>query len=180
MPVDNRRIFRSENQIFSVESRSHLHEWKAVCNLLHSGGISDDIECLADFRCDIPFDKVLIALHLHRAVATYGLVVVAWNRVIECIHAQVKHSVVRILVLENKVIYRSWFILGREILRSYEMILVEVTLSDRDKVDIHKEYDSDSYNCHLSVAGEGFAGRIFLRSLESPQQQSCCNAYEPE
>ena len=50
--------------------------------------------------------KVLIALHLCRAITPDCLVMIRDIRVIEGIHAQIQHAVIRVLVLQNVFIYR--------------------------------------------------------------------------
>ena len=107
-----------------------------------------------DFICDILLDKVLIALELHRAVSADALVVVTLDSVVECVHADVENAIVRICVLVDDLVYRTWFIMRREGFRSHEVALVEVSLSDRNKVEYDKENHSHSDDGHSALSYE--------------------------
>ena len=79
---------------------------------------------------------------------------IALDGIIECVHAEVEHAVVRICVLMDDFIYRTWLIMGCEVLRSHEMALVEVSLADAYKVDPYEEYDGNGYDHGPAIQDE--------------------------
>ena len=76
---------------------------------------------------------------------------IACDGIIEGIHADIKNAEVRILVLEEDLIYRTWLICSREILWCYEMILVEISLACAEKVKKHYQDDSCRHCGHLEL-----------------------------
>ena len=80
--------------------------------------------------------------------------VVALDGVVECVNADVQHSVMRIGVLMDDLVHKTRLIMCREILRSHEMVLVEVSLADRCEVKIYKEYESNSSDGHPALQYE--------------------------
>ena len=60
----------------------------------------------------------------------------------------------RIGVLMDDLVHKTRLIMCREILRSHEMLLVEVSLAYRGEVKIYKEYESNSSYGHPSLQHE--------------------------
>ena len=111
--------------------------------------------------------------------------VIALYGVIECIHAEVQHAIVRVGILMDDLIYRTWLIMCREIFRSDEMFLVEVSLAHRNEVKEHQKHNSCSRYGHPSLKNERafLAHSINLRSLVDPHQQqeyACYQQQRPE
>ena len=75
--------------------------------------------------------------------------VVAGDGIVEGVHADVQDTEIRIFVLEKDLVHRTWFIGCREILRSYEMLFVQISLSDTEKVEHYNENHSNTDGCHL-------------------------------
>ena len=99
MAVLYRRIFGAKHYIFAVQGRGHLQKRQAVSHFLNCSSIADHVIQAPYLRSEISFYEVLIPLHLHRAVTSDRLVVIAWNGIVECIHAYIEHSIIEVLVL---------------------------------------------------------------------------------
>ena len=68
--------------------------------------------------------------------------VVALDSVVECVHAQIEHAVVRVGILMDDFVHKARLIMRCKVLRSHEMARVEVSLADRYEVKEHEEYYS--------------------------------------
>ena len=130
MAVLHRRILPAKDYVLAVQGGCHLQKRQAVSHFLHRCGIVHHTVDLTDLRHYVLLDKVLITLHLDRAVATDCLVVIARNRVIEGIYAYIQNAEIRIFVLKYHLIDRTRVVGSGEVARSYEMILVEISLAD--------------------------------------------------
>ena len=111
MRVLHRRIFCSENDVFSVQHRYDLQQGKILRNFSDGFGSLHNIIYVVYFRSYVLFYQVLITLKLYRAVATDGLVVVAWDGAVECVYADVQNSVIQCWILKYDLVYRTEFIL---------------------------------------------------------------------
>ena len=74
---------------------------------------------------------------------------IAGDGIVEGVHADVQDTEIRIFVLEKDLVHRTWLICSREVLRGYEMILVEVSLSDTEKVEHDNENHCNTDGSHL-------------------------------
>ena len=129
MTVLYRRILGSKNDIFSVKSGGHLQKRQAISNILHCDGILQNAINRTNFRGQVPLDEILISLHLDRTVTADGLVMIARNRIIECVHTYIKHAIVKLRILKYDFIHRTRLVYRSEVARRNEMALVEISLS---------------------------------------------------
>ena len=122
------------------------------------------------FRGQISVDKVLIALEFNRTVTTDCLVMIARNGAVESVHAQIEHTIVRISILKDDFIHRTRFIMGAEVLRGHEVILVEVALADTDEIQPNEDHHGHGNDGHPSLPDKRsvLSHSIHLRSAESP------------
>ena len=182
MAVLHRRILRSEDYVLSVQGGSHLQKRQTVSHFLHRFSIAYYVIDLAYLRCEIAFDEVLITLHLDRAVTSDSLMVVAWNRIVEGIHADIKYAIIKRRVLENQPVDRTRVVCRREVARSDEMVLVEIALADRDEVEVDKEDHSHADDDHPALAHERavLAYRVALRGLKGPYEERAGDGDKPE
>ena len=130
MGVYYRRVFISQDYIFSVQHGNNLQLRQIFRNLGYGGSLSHNIVNLSYFRRNIALNKILISLELDRTVAADCLVVVARDRTVECIYAQIENPVIRIGVFKYDPVHRSQFVLCREILSGNEVLLVQITFAD--------------------------------------------------
>ena len=72
--------------------------------------------------------------------------VVALDGVVESVHAKVQHAVIRILILMYDLIHNTWLVMRGEVLRCYEMALVEVALAHAEKVEPHQQNHGCSHD----------------------------------
>ena len=94
----------------------------------------------------MPFNQILVSLKFGRAVTSDALVAVGLDSVIEGVHAQVEHPVVRVGVRKNNLVNRPLCVGTVEILFRHEMILVEVPSTDRSKVEEHQDAEHGGSN----------------------------------
>ena len=104
--------------------------------------------------------------------------VVAWNRAVECVHADVQNPVIQVWIFKDDLIHRAKVIMRREILRCDEMILVQISLSYRNKVDPYEEDHCKCYHCQPSLSHEGTLRTdcICLRCAVCPEKESECHS----
>ena len=112
MRVLHRRIFCSENDVFSVQHRYHLQLWKVFGNFSDGFGSLHNIIYVVYFRSYIFFYEVLITLKFDRTVAADSLMVVAWDGTVEGIYADIQDSVIECRVFKYDFVYRTEFILS--------------------------------------------------------------------
>ena len=182
MSVLYRRVLGSENDIFSVKSGGHLQKRQTISDILHCDGILQNTIYRTYLRSQVPLDKVLISLHLDRTVTADGLVMIARNRIIECVHTYIKHAIVKLRILKYDFIHRTRLVYRSEVARRNEMTLVEISLSYRSQVEIYKKYHGDGHNDHSSLPYERtfLAHSIILRRAVCPQDKSAYDCDEPE
>ena len=111
MRILHRRIFCSENDVFSVQHRYDLQLRKVFGNFSDGFGSLHNIIYVVYFRSYVLFYQVLITLKLYRAVTTDGLVVVAWDGAVECVYADVENPVIQFRIFQYDLVYRTEFIL---------------------------------------------------------------------
>ena len=125
------------------------------------------------------FNEVLIALHLHRAVAADVLVPIARMGIIEDIDRQVEDAVVESRIGQNRLVHRPFRKLSVEILRRDEVVGVQVALSDGEHVQQHQCGDCGS--CGISsVTYIGIISGNVFRLAVRPQNQDIREDDKPE
>ena len=124
-------------------------------------------------------DKVLIALHLDRAVSTDILMPIARMRIIENIDSQVKNTIIQRFVLQNSLIHRPFRKLAVEIARGDEMVRIQIALSDREHIQKHQ--CRDCCGCDISPLTDIgiIAGNVFRLAVR-PQNQDIGKQDEEE
>ena len=172
--IDNRGDIAVEDDVSAVEHRHHLCFRQCLRYFLYGRSTFHCSIYIPDFLCYISVDEVLISLELDRAVASDTLVVIALDGVVESVYTEVEDTEVRICILMDYLVHRTWFVVGGEILRSNEMALVEVSLSDSRKVEEYKQYHGHCCYCQSSFEYERtvLSRSVGLRSPERPYKQS--------
>ena len=171
--VIDRSTLRIHDYISAVKQGNHLEFCHRLFNILNCSGTFNHSVEITDFARYVFLYKILVSLKLDRTVSSDTFVVIALDRVIEGVHAQIEYAIIKILILVNYLIHHAWFVVGCKVLRCDEMTLVEVALSYACKVYPYKDDDSNRNYAHSACSYEGSlrADCVCLRLSECPRQE---------
>ena len=134
------RILSSQNDVPGVEG---IQNRSSLCHPVTDGlqvfGLVELLVKAVDFSGEVVLNEVLVALELGGRITADVLVMVAGHRGIEHVYRKIQHTVLRVFIGLDHLVYRALCEGFVEILGGGEMVCVEVTLVHHEKVQDYQK-----------------------------------------